>query len=169
MRVSQLTHRVSYELFVGPIGNDRFVCHRCDNPRCINPDHLFAGTASDNMRDAVKKGRLVSGGYACRKLTKSAVRQLRDTYNPEIHNIGELAEIHNVSLSTISSALKGKTYTRAGGKLHQGSFVKNSIPNGIFSEVKSLKQRGLSQAAIARRLGIGEASVSRIIRGIQRV
>lgn len=51
-------HRVMFERENGPIPNGMFVCHSCDNPPCINPDHLFLGDACDNMRDASRKGRL---------------------------------------------------------------------------------------------------------------
>jgi hypothetical protein len=51
-------HRAAYEVFVGAIPAGLYVLHRCDNPPCINPAHLFAGTALDNMLDAKAKGRL---------------------------------------------------------------------------------------------------------------
>jgi hypothetical protein len=50
-------HRVAYNAFIGEIPGRLFVCHRCDTPLCVNPDHLFLGTAADNAQDMVRKGR----------------------------------------------------------------------------------------------------------------
>lgn len=54
---TQRAHRVSYDAFVGPIPTGLWVLHRCDVPRCVNPEHLFLGTPSDNTQDCFAKGR----------------------------------------------------------------------------------------------------------------
>jgi hypothetical protein len=51
-------HRVAYLLFIGEIEDGKHICHKCDNPLCVNPDHLWIGTSKENTHDMIRKGRL---------------------------------------------------------------------------------------------------------------
>lgn len=71
-------HRVSYELRFGPVPPELRVLHRCDNPPCVNPDHLFTGTMAANAADMVARGRSASGErHSQAKLTADQVEEIR--------------------------------------------------------------------------------------------
>ena len=76
------THRLSYSLFNGDIPSGKSVLHHCDNPPCVNPEHLFIGTQADNVRDCASKGRIRVGNrkgerHPTAKLTEDQVNQIR--------------------------------------------------------------------------------------------
>lgn len=79
-KTKQLAHRAAYAMANGPFDNALCVLHKCDNPPCINPDHLFLGTRADNNRDRATKGRNgdKSGVISNRtKLTEEMVADIR--------------------------------------------------------------------------------------------
>ncbi len=75
----RLAHRISYRIAYGHLPTEMLVCHRCDNPKCVRPDHLFLGTSLDNVRDAINKGRacLLGEESAASKIKTSDVLKIR--------------------------------------------------------------------------------------------
>lgn len=101
------THRAAYRLFVGPLPSGMHVLHKCDNPICVNPGHLFLGTQADNAKDMWQKRRGrpgVSRGedHGCAKLTAESVLQIRDSTESDV----ALAEKYKVSRTTIHEIRK---------------------------------------------------------------
>jgi len=99
-------HRVSYMMYKGRIGKGIHVCHTCDIPECVNPDHLFLGTAKDNFLDMVRKGRSPTSFYGKfgeknpqAKLCAEDVIFIRQSKIPA----SELAIRFNVSISNITA------------------------------------------------------------------
>jgi hypothetical protein len=93
-------HRYSYQLFVGKIPGELFVCHTCDNRRCVNPEHLFLGTHQDNMDDMVTKGRHGGHSYS-RRPDKGEEVMIKELYVPRKVTQTELADLFGVSVVSV--------------------------------------------------------------------
>ncbi len=77
-----IAHRISYIIKNGYIPKDMIVCHKCDNPPCINPNHLFVGTYSDNAKDAVTKGRYGNNGKCENQIfNKEQIKEIQNMFN----------------------------------------------------------------------------------------
>ena len=101
-------HRVVWELVNGEIPTGTCCLHHCDNPRCVNPSHLFLGTQADNLRDAAEKGRTARGqDHGNAKLTNEDIQHIRSRLRHG-HPQGEIASELGVSLTTISSINTGR-------------------------------------------------------------
>lgn len=105
-------HRASYFFHIGDIPNGMMVCHSCDNRSCINPKHLFVGTAKDNTQDMIKKQRrpiLRGENHPNAKLTIQQVREIKElrAQNLPLLNI---ANQYGIRFQTVSSIEKGKTW-----------------------------------------------------------
>ena len=101
-------HRTSFELHFGPIPAGMFVCHRCDNRACINPEHLFVGTNAENVADKVAKGRQPRGSnQSGAKLNEADVLAIRAASGVRQR---DLAARYNVDQGLISQIRAGKKW-----------------------------------------------------------
>jgi hypothetical protein len=106
-----LAHRYSYELHKGAPAKSMSICHRCDRPACVRPDHLFEGTQAMNTRDASDKGRMHPGERTgSSKLTERQVREIRSKYVPRRMSFAMLAKEYGVSYYAIWGIVNGKTW-----------------------------------------------------------
>lgn len=104
-------HRLSWELHFGPIPSGMHVLHKCDNPPCVNPKHLFLGAHVDNYIDMRKKNRHVKGEkFPHAKLTEHAVRTIRDRYEKGDITQKKLADVFGVSISQINGVVNRNTW-----------------------------------------------------------
>lgn len=106
--------RAAWILYKGDFTPGMEMCHKCDTPHCVNPDHLFLGTRSDNMLDCSRKKRLRPGrlpgeknGRA--KLTEEKVKEIKQLLGSKTHN--EIAKQFKVSASTVGMIATGRVWT----------------------------------------------------------
>ena len=115
--VNKLAHRLSYQFYKGEIPEGMFVCHSCDNPLCVNPQHLWLGTNQDNFNDMMKKGRgklsnihPAALGEKCgaSKLKEKDVIKMRKLRHLKTYS--ELAKMFNCSVVNVFYVLSGRTW-----------------------------------------------------------
>ena len=111
-------HRFSYEYFNNGgnlLDKDICVCHKCDNPGCVNPEHLFVGSTQDNIKDKIAKGRHSYGirqGY--RIISEKDVLKIREEYSTGLYSMKEIAKMNNTSAPQVSRIINGKTHRKVG-------------------------------------------------------
>jgi len=112
-------HRLSYILHKGEIPEGMYVCHTCDKPHCVNPDHLFLGTHSDNMRDAYQKGRLNLPREGCFNndkiphnsiMSRDRAAEIKILCENRAGTLKQLAEELNIPYHTIRDISAGRVY-----------------------------------------------------------
>lgn len=163
-------HRFSWALHHGPIPKGLEVCHHCDNPRCVNPEHLFLGTHAENMQDCGRKGRqrgnrgmFFGERHPMHKLTTDDVNVIRLRRGESAR---KLADEFGVSTCTIREIQTGRTWNQAkhetliaGGKLGP----KRKIDETIAREIKRSGELG---TMLADRYGVSTTLVSQIKKGL---
>jgi hypothetical protein len=98
-----LAHRFAYDTWVGNIPDGQVVCHACDNPKCINPKHLWLGTPAQNRMDMYTKGR------HGRKLTRDQAEEIRLAYSFGDSN-QQIAKRYNISKGMVRQITSGKAW-----------------------------------------------------------
>lgn len=105
-------HRFAYVIFKGPIPDNILVCHHCDVPCCVNPEHLFLGTDKDNRQDSIRKGRAYLIGqpqgvkHARAKFTETQVRAIRNDPRPQ----ARIGKDYGVGQGTIGRVKRRERY-----------------------------------------------------------
>lgn len=115
----QVAHRVAWGLANGPIPDGMLVCHRCDNPVCVRPDHLFLGTHLDNMRDMWAKGRARPGikrgtEQSQAKLTDERVCEIRQKHKAGLGSYRSLAREYGVGETAIARIVRNERWRHVG-------------------------------------------------------
>lgn len=167
-KVSVLVHRYALESKIGrALAKNELACHSCDQPKCYNPNHLWVGSNSDNMRDILAKGR--RDGI---KLTKTQVKAIKDKIFAGC-SVDELVSEYGVSARHIRDI----TACRAWGSLTVGNSATTSqvikgsangnsrLTENKVLEIRRLLAEGRSQRSCAALLGVSLTSVGDIHRG----
>lgn len=155
-------HRYSYELHKGAIPDGLVVMHSCDNPSCVNPDHLSLGTRLDNNRDAKEKGRNATGernGQS--KLSNSTIEEIRSLVG--IKNT-YIATIYNIDPSHVSRIRNGR---RRASELETGFKAPpiRKVTRLTLEQIASIKSMQGTQKQIAEKFNIAQGTVSQIKTG----
>ncbi len=104
-------HKASYILFNGEVPDGLVVCHRCDNPKCVNPKHLFLGQPKDNTQDMIAKGRnRIGESHPNAKLTEEQVKRVFSLRCSGM-TLNGIAAVLSVSKKTVLNILKRRAWT----------------------------------------------------------
>ncbi len=106
---TRVASRIFYSVYNGKFPQHLFVCHKCDIPGCVNPDHLFLGTSKDNMMDKVKKGRCGDVGAKRFRFTQKQAESIRDAYK-RVGDYTKIAKKLKVSPNTIRAVVLNLKY-----------------------------------------------------------
>ncbi len=127
---SEKSHRMAYRIANGKINPGSHVLHTCDNPSCVNPDHLFLGSNKDNVADRVMKGRCAKGeDIGSAQLINWEVIQINRLFMQKLYSTKQIAYFFSVSVEIIQRIRNGKTFSHVTGlkyKKHLRAYNKHN-------------------------------------------
>lgn len=154
-------HRASWFLHGGKIPEGAMICHKCDVPACINPGHLYVGSAATNSQDAVSRNRVAHGERSgTAKLTTSDVRAIRMDSRPTTH----IARDYGVSNVLVGKIKRREIWARVPGPTRPPTKYRKLTPE----QVREIRLDSGRQIDIAARFGVSQVMVSAIRRGAAR-
>lgn len=159
-------HHVSWLIHKGPIPDGLVIMHSCDVPRCVNPDHLSAGTQADNVQDMMRKGRHKSfpgSRNPIAKLDEEKVAHIRQSLASKTETIKSLAEKYGVTFQCVFRVARGRGWNLVGGEV----LAKKSrvfTPEQIL-EIKSLPRIRGTVNRYAEKTGIHQSVICHIRNG----
>lgn len=148
------------------IPENKYICHKCDNTKCCNPDHLFLGTQFDNMRDMISKGRNydTSGENNGRaNLSWELVNQIRHENLSGLYK-SDIAKRHNLPISTINNITQNKTWKDPSYIVPPIKHKNYKVNPDLISNIVMFRNSDYSQDIIAKKVGVSQALVSRVLR-----
>ncbi len=166
--IQEMSHRMTWQLTHGLIPKGMCVCHRCDNPKCCNPAHLFLDTVGGNFQDMMRKGRHAKGhkaGAKDRRFSIFSVMEIRLLCNQGGMSGAELSRLFGNTAHEMNRILRGKAYGWVEGCTRPAGPVRMFAAEQVRKVRNLRREEGLSYAEIGRRTGIESGVVRRIAVG----
>jgi len=165
-------HRFSYELFYGIIPNNLIICHDCDNPPCVNPNHLKTATPKINMEDCKNRNRNVKGSALwSAKLNEEDVEDIIfGALNQIYTSAKQVTSIYNISRTELCYLFSKKAWVHITDRFSKDELIKAQYALNVnatltpddVNDIRNRLQNGETQKNIANYYGIQQTAISRI-------